>query len=163
MNRKTRRKTLSCLGKESPLSVRHKFNVRQPTEDFLTSVGLLPFAVLSKESDKNKTLSRVVQTLEKIPHKSKRNNIAACTEILAGLVLEKTIIRQLLREDIMKESVIYQDIIQKGMERGIQQGTQETQTIIALRMLENKMPIDLIVQLTDLPLEKVQELRSKIE
>ena len=31
-----------------------------------------------------------------------------------GLKFEKDVIRQFLREDIMQESVIYQDILQKG-------------------------------------------------
>ena len=34
-------------------------------------------------------------------------------------------IRQLLSEDIMQESVIYQDILQKGERRGEQRGRQE--------------------------------------
>jgi Domain of unknown function (DUF4351) len=36
-----------------------------------------------------------------------------CTEILAGLRFEKDLIRQLLQKYIMRESVIYQDIVQK--------------------------------------------------
>ncbi|MTJ29250.1 hypothetical protein [Aphanizomenon flos-aquae] len=39
-------------------------------------------------------------------------------EILAGLRFEKNLIRQLLSEDIMQESVIYQDILQKGEQKG---------------------------------------------
>jgi predicted transposase YdaD len=42
------------------------------------------------------------------------------TEILAGLRFEKNFIRQLLSEDIMQESVIYQDILQKGQQKGEQ-------------------------------------------
>ncbi|WP_084386866.1 DUF4351 domain-containing protein [Anabaena sp. CA = ATCC 33047] len=48
-----------------------------------------------------------------ISDREQRQNIAGCTEILAGLRFEKDLIRQLLREDIMRESVIYQDIVQK--------------------------------------------------
>jgi predicted transposase YdaD len=36
------------------------------------------------------------------------------------LKFEKDFIRQLLREDIMQESVIYQDILQKGEQKGEQ-------------------------------------------
>jgi predicted transposase YdaD len=43
------------------------------------------------------------------------------TEILAGLRFEKDLTRQLLSEDIMQESVIYQDILQKGQEQGKKQ------------------------------------------
>lgn len=42
---------------------------------------------------------------------------AAYTEILAGLRFDKNLIRQLLSEDIMQESVIYQDILQKGEQK----------------------------------------------
>jgi predicted transposase YdaD len=47
-----------------------------------------------------------------------RQNTAGYTEILAGLRFEKGLIRQLLSEDIMQESVIYQDILQKGNKQG---------------------------------------------
>ncbi|WP_370684444.1 DUF4351 domain-containing protein [Nostoc sp. KVJ20] len=46
-----------------------------------------------------------------------KQNIAGYTEILAGLRFDKTLIRQLLSEDIMQESVIYQDILQKGKQQ----------------------------------------------
>ena len=47
--------------------------------------------------------------------RSKSNRIA-----IAGLRFEKSLIRQLLSEDIMQESVIYQDILQKGEQKGEQ-------------------------------------------
>lgn len=47
-----------------------------------------------------------------------RQNISACTQVLAGLRFEKNLIRQLFREEIMLESVIYQDILLKGEKRG---------------------------------------------
>ena len=46
-------------------------------------------------------------------------------EILAGLRFEKNLIRQLLSEDIMQESVIYQDILQKGEQKGEKIGEQK--------------------------------------
>jgi predicted transposase YdaD len=48
-----------------------------------------------------------------IPDMEERQNIAGCVEILAGLRFDKDLVRQFLREDIMQESVIYQDIVQK--------------------------------------------------
>jgi len=50
-------------------------------------------------------------------NKDTRQDIATYTEILAGLKFEKDLIRQFLSEDIMQESVIYQDILQKGEQR----------------------------------------------
>lgn len=62
-------------------------------------------------------LSQVAQEVAKISDRETRQNTAAYTEILAGLRFEKGLIRQLLREDIMQESVIYQDILQKGEQK----------------------------------------------
>ncbi|MDZ8184530.1 MAG: DUF4351 domain-containing protein [Nostoc sp. ChiSLP02] len=46
-----------------------------------------------------------------------RQNTATYTEILAGLKFEKDLILQLLREETMQESVIYQHILQKGEQK----------------------------------------------
>ncbi|MEH2134860.1 MAG: hypothetical protein V7K86_30465 [Nostoc sp.] len=43
-----------------------------------------------------------------------QSNIAASTAILAGLVLDKEVTLRVLRSDIMRESVIYQDILEEG-------------------------------------------------
>ncbi|MBW4614145.1 MAG: DUF4351 domain-containing protein [Desmonostoc vinosum HA7617-LM4] len=59
--------------------------------------------------------------MAKILDRETKQNIAGYTEILAGLRFDKTLIRQMLSEDIMQESVIYQDILQKGQEQGKQQ------------------------------------------
>ena len=46
--------------------------------------------------------------------------ISAYTQILAGLKYEKDLIRQLFREGMMRESVIYQEILPQGEQRGEQ-------------------------------------------
>jgi predicted transposase YdaD len=56
-----------------------------------------------------------------IEETDERQNISACVQVLAGLRFEKNLIKQLFREEIMQESVIYQDILQKGEERGKKQ------------------------------------------
>ncbi|OCR02705.1 hypothetical protein BCD67_05840 [Oscillatoriales cyanobacterium USR001] len=64
-----------------------------------------------------------------IEETEQRQNISACVFVLAGLRFEKNLIRQLFREDVMRESVTYQDIleqgVQQGLQRGIQQGVQQ--------------------------------------
>ncbi len=57
-----------------------------------------------------------------LPRSDRReqSNVSASTAILAGLVLDQDIIQRLLREDIMKESVIYQEIKSEGrQEEGV--------------------------------------------
>ena len=49
--------------------------------------------------------------LEDISDRRMKSNVTAAAAILAGLVLEKGMIEQILRREIMQESVIYQDIL----------------------------------------------------
>lgn len=51
--------------------------------------------------------------------------------MLGGLRYSKEILSQLLREEIMRESVTYQDLLAKGVQQGIQQGELD----LALRLL----------------------------
>ncbi len=66
-------------------------------------------------------LTQVAASVDMIEETDERQNISACVQILAGLRFEKSLITQLFREEIMQESVIYQDILQKGEERGKKQ------------------------------------------
>jgi predicted transposase YdaD len=74
---------------------------------------LLPFATLSQTEDKTRTLQQVAEAIEQINDTRIQSNIAASTAILTGLVLNKELIKRLLRSDAMRESVIYQDIQQE--------------------------------------------------
>ncbi|MTJ29249.1 DUF4351 domain-containing protein [Aphanizomenon sp. UHCC 0183] len=84
---------------------------------FLNNPALLPLAPLTKTNSAPELLSQVATEIAKITDVPARQNTAAYTEILAGLRFEKDLIRQLLSEDIMQESVIYQDILQKGEQK----------------------------------------------
>jgi predicted transposase YdaD len=95
----------------------HRYRVirmwEQDPLNFLNNPSLLPLAPLAKTDSPQALLSQVAAEVAKIPDKGTRQDIAGYTEILAGLRFKKDLIRQLLSEDIMKESVIYQDIVQK--------------------------------------------------
>jgi predicted transposase YdaD len=80
---------------------------------FLANPALLPLAPLTQTASPQALLAQVAESVAKISDRDLRQNIAGCAEVLAGLRFEKDIIRQFLREDIMQESVIYQDIVQK--------------------------------------------------
>jgi predicted transposase YdaD len=102
----------------------HRYRViriwEQDSALFLNNLALLPLAPLARTDSAQVLLSQVAKEIAKITDVETRQNTAAYTEILAGLKFEKDFIHQLLREDIMQESVIYQDILQKGEERGEQ-------------------------------------------
>jgi len=99
-------------------TTRHRYRVirmwEQDSQLFLNNPALLPLAPLTRTNSPSTLLGQVAEKIAKIPNREERQNIAGCTEILAGLKFEKDVIRQFLREDIMQESVIYQDILQKG-------------------------------------------------
>ncbi len=95
------------------------------------NVALLPFAILGQAEEQENLLRQIAQKIEQISNSREQSNLAASTAILAGLVLNKDIIQQLLRKDIMKESVIYQEI--KG------EGRQEEAINLLLRQLNRRI------------------------
>jgi len=136
----------------------------------LTISQLRGRAVLSQTNDREATLGEVAARWSNIQQNSIQNNIRASTAILAGLILEKDLVKQILRSDIMKESVIYQDILEEGrqeglqlgLRQGIEQGLQQQQALI-LRLLNRRVgniPTNLqtiIEQLSQTQLEDLTE------
>jgi predicted transposase YdaD len=84
---------------------------------FLGNLALLPLAPLCQTASPRDLLAQVAIEVAKIADRSDRQNTAGYTEILAGLRFDSGLIRQLLSEDMMQESVIYQDILQKGAQK----------------------------------------------
>ena len=68
-------------------NTRHEFGVirlwEQPSEIFLNTPGLLPFATLSQTEDKTRTLQQVAEAIEQINDIRTQNNIAASTAVKA--------------------------------------------------------------------------------
>lgn len=99
----------------------HRYRVirmwEQDSAIFLNNLALLPLAPLTKTDSPQGLLSQVARNIATISNEKTKQDITAYTEILAGLRFEKDFIRQLLSEDIMQESVIYQDILQKGEQK----------------------------------------------
>ena len=55
-------------------------------------------------------MQQISALIEEIANKREQSHVVATTAILAGLVLNKQFIQRVLRREIMRESVIYQDI-----------------------------------------------------
>ncbi len=117
----------------------HRYRVirmwEQDSALFLDNPALLPLAPLTLTTSPRGLLSQVAQSVAKILDMEVRQNIAAYTGILAGLRFDKNLIRQLLSEDVMQESVIYQDILQKGKQQGKEEGKQQGKQEEACRFL----------------------------
>jgi predicted transposase/invertase (TIGR01784 family) len=81
----------------------------------------------------------------------------AATYILAGLKFEESEIAQIIRRDVMQESVTYQAILKEGRNEGREEGRQE----IALNLLQEGISIDLISRTTGLSIQVIQQLQQQ--
>jgi len=155
---------LAYTTKFSSKKLNHEFNVirlwEQPTE--------VPI----------ETLRQTANLIDNIEDIQVKNNVSAATAIISGLALSKLVIQQLLKSNIMKESVIYQDILAEGLAEGIAKGLSQgiTQGItkgiakgiakeknqIAVNMLRSDMNIELIAQITGLSVRQIEKLRKAI-
>lgn len=120
----------------------HRYRIirmwEQNPAPLLVTPELLPLATLAQSDNPNTLLEQVAQEVAMIGEIEQRNNISACVFVLAGLRFEKNLIRQLFREDIMRESVTYQDILQQGVQQGMQQGMQRGEVAILQRLISRR-------------------------
>jgi predicted transposase/invertase (TIGR01784 family) len=140
---------------------RHEFEVirlwEQPTQPFLESTGLLPLAVLTQTVDASQTLRQVAERVESLPELRVQSNVAASAGILAGLLLKRDFINQVLRRDIMQQSVIYQE----WREEFLQEGEQIGETKLVLRLLSRRigeLSPEMRSQIQALPLDRLESL-----
>ena len=154
-------------------TTRHRYRVirmwEQDSDLFLNNLALLPLAPLTQTNSPQSLLSQIANNVAKIADRETKQNIAAYTEILAGLRFEKDFIRQLLSEDIMQESVIYQDILQKGErigeQRGEQRGELKGELKFCLFLLNQRFgEIDSLIveKVKGLPVEQLENLGAAL-
>ncbi len=146
-------------------STRHGYEVmrmwEESPEPLLKDWALLPLAVLSAAQDPTQLLSQVAEEVANIEEREQRQEIAACTQVLAGLRFNKDLIANFFREEIMQESVIYQDILQKGLEQGLNQGKKQEATALILGMLNRRfgsLEPDVRERLDSLTTNQLEEL-----
>jgi len=154
-------------------STYHRFEVirlwEQPVTNFLEYVGMLPFAILVGQGDKERLLQGIAEKIDRIDDLNTRETISAATYVLAGMVLEENIIKQILRRDIMQESVTYQAILREGRQEGLKEGEiigrkQGLLTII-LKQLTRKfgtLPPKLHTRIARLQIPRLESLAEAI-
>ncbi len=84
-----------------------------------------------------------------IEQRQQKSDISAYTEVLAGLKFDLDLIRGFFREDLMRESVIYQEIAQEVRQKALL----EEAASLVLRLLARR-----VGQLTPEVLERIQQL-----
>jgi predicted transposase YdaD len=137
----------------------------QPASIFLESVGLYPFASLAQTDEPELVLREVAAKIEEIPERKLQADISAMSYILAGLVLDRDRVGRIIRRDIMRESVTYQEILAEGEVKGKTQGrvegrVEEARALI-VRLLTRKLGnvgSNLVTRIEALPLEQVESL-----
>jgi predicted transposase/invertase (TIGR01784 family) len=142
----------------------HEFDViriwEEPAELFLGSPGLWPYAVLSQTNDREGILEQVSALIENLP-RNQQSNLIAVASVMAGLQLEGDVIQRIMRSDLMKESVIYQEILAQGEAVGAVKGKIIGERIIVSRLLTKKLgnlPIATQSQINELSIEKIEAL-----
>lgn len=150
-------------------NTRHGYRAMRMWEEnpapLLANPALLPFATLARSNSPNTLLEQVAARVDMIEETDERRNISACAEVLAGLRFEKNLIQELFREEVMQESVIYQDILQKGEQRGKQQGKQEEALALIMRLLPRRIGAiapDLEERIRGLSLFQLEELAEAL-
>jgi predicted transposase YdaD len=92
--------------------------------------------------------------MDQIEDPATQSNLMAASAILAGLRLEEDVIYQLVRRDIMQESVIYRSIQEDAEMR--------KQREIAANSLREGLPVATIVRITGLSIEEIQQLQQQV-
>jgi len=143
----------------------HRYRIirlwEQDPQALLANRALLPLATLARSNRPNLLLEQVVAEVDRIEEQGQRGTLAACVDVLAGLRFEKDLVRRLLSEEIMEESVTYQDIIQKGRQRG----KQEEAVLIVMRLLTLRLGLlDPVLQqrIEGLSITRLEELSEAL-
>ncbi|WP_317616834.1 DUF4351 domain-containing protein [Nostoc sp. PA-18-2419] len=129
-------------------------------EPFLNDAALLPLAPLTATTQPQALLQTVVEKVNQLEPRQ-RPEISAYTQILAGLKYNQDLIRQLFREGMMRESVIYQEILKEGEQRGREQGRKAEGQLLIVRQLNRgvgELPQEVLNRIENLSLEQLENL-----
>lgn len=120
-------------------------------DELLKYEGLLPLVTLCKAKSGETLLRQVAARAKRIKSRTRQRDVLNASRVFAGLRHDKSLVNRILREsDMLEQSVIYQDILQKGEVRGFQKGELK----FLLTMLEHrfgKLPRGLQKQIEELP------------
>ena len=97
--------------------------------------------------------------MEEIESIEEKQQISSYVQLMAGLKYDKESIRRIFREDIMRESVIYQDIFQQGEAKSEARRLQDLQRM-TIGLLDEGLSIATIARLTELSIEQIQKIQA---
>ncbi|MCG9892747.1 MAG: DUF4351 domain-containing protein [Thermosynechococcaceae cyanobacterium MS004] len=100
---------------------------------------LLPLATLTAADSLVQLLQQVALQVSTMESSQQRHELSAYAQLIAGLRFDKALIRQVFQEGIMRESVIYQEILQEGETKGKLEGKSEEALSLVLRLLSRRV------------------------
>lgn len=118
----------------------------QDPAPLLEDTPLLPLAALCAATTPAQLLTQVAEQVSNIEEPATRQEISTCTQLLAGLRFNENLIRQVFQEGIMRESVIYQAILQEGLQQGLQQGKQAELSLLMRQLTRRIGTVDAQLQ-----------------
>jgi predicted transposase/invertase (TIGR01784 family) len=141
----------------------HQYRVirlwEQNPDLFLNDPALLPLAPLTATNQPQTLLQQVAEKIDELETKQKAE-ILTYTKIVAGLKYNKDLIQRLFQGGMMRESVIYQDILREGREEGREEGLRRERTLV-LRQLTRKLgelPQEMSDRINNLSIEQIENL-----
>ena len=117
----------------------HHFKVvklwEEDVETLLADPGLLPLATLANTANRRHVLSEVAARLRKIENVERRREISSLAEVVAGLSYSQEVVRFMFNDNLLKESSIYQWIVEEGKAEWTAAGHAEGRHQAAVAML----------------------------
>ena len=134
----------------------------QDPADLLKHAGLLPLATLCQAESGEQLLSEVAAEIDRIESRELRREVLDWSRVLAGLRYKPSLVYQVFKEsDMLEESSVYQDILQKGELKGEVREARK----IARRQLEHrfgKLSQTVQRQLEQFVLEQLESLSEAL-
>jgi predicted transposase/invertase (TIGR01784 family) len=135
-----------------------------PAEALMEYTGLLPFAVLGRSMEPVQMLRRAVGEMLKIEDETQQHEAMAAAYVLAGLRCEEAVIAEVIRRDVMRESVTYQAILREGREEGREEGRQAMAYAICRQLTKRfgSLPETVLSAIAVLPLSALEALSEAL-
>lgn len=115
---------------------------------------------MAATTDSEALLTEIAQRVNQL-ELDRRQEVSTYIQILAGLKFEKALIQKIFREGMMRESVIYQDILEEGREKGREEGRSQGELNLVIRLLTRRFgAVDETVRsrIASLPLPLLEDL-----
>lgn len=105
---------------------RHEYRVVRLWEEdpapLLVDEALLPLAVLARTEDRRALVSTVAEQVRRIEPMSRRRQVVAMAELLAGLEIDWEVVKTMFEDTVLAESSVYKAILRQGRDEGREEG-----------------------------------------